>query len=53
MDMEVNDIFPSLDVLDMKNGPNSAVNVYRKLTHTRRYLHLSPTISPRQKMSRS
>jgi hypothetical protein len=39
MEVEANDTLPFLDVLVMKRGPKLTTKVYRKLTHTGRYLH--------------
>jgi hypothetical protein len=43
-EVEANDTFPFLDVIIMKRGPKLGMKVYQKLTHTGRYLHLSPYV---------
>jgi hypothetical protein len=40
MEVEINNTLPSLDVLAMKRAPNLAMKVYRKPTHTGRFLYL-------------
>jgi hypothetical protein len=39
MEVEVIDTLPLLDVLIMKRGPKFSTKIYRKPTHTGRYLH--------------
>jgi hypothetical protein len=39
VEVEANDTLPCLDVLVMKRGPKLTTKVYRKPTHTGRYLH--------------
>jgi hypothetical protein len=39
MEVEINDTLPLLDVLVMKWGPKWSMKIYRKPTHTGRYLH--------------
>jgi hypothetical protein len=39
MEVEANDTLPFLDILVMMRGPKLAMKVYRKPTHTGRYLH--------------
>jgi hypothetical protein len=39
MEVEANNTLPFLDILVIKRGPKLATKVYRKPTHTSRYLH--------------
>lgn len=49
METEKDDSIPTLDVIVKRSGPTLSHDVYRKKTHTDRYLHANS--HPRQKRS--